>query len=469
MKRKALCSVLSAILVGSMLAGCGSSSSSTATSTASIAEATGETTEAAGGETAETTDGEEVDMNEDGSVNNPEAVEAIDGDLVFWSLFTGGDGEYFNSIVDQYNNEQNPDYPIQSIMLVWDDYYTKLQTAVATGNGPDLGVSHVSKLYELAETGVIEPLTPYLDELGIDLSDYYTQASIDAVTIDGDVYAIPLDTHAEVMYYNLDLLEEAGITEDDVKNITSADDFVALLQKCKDNLPEDVSPLALQNSGDDPFRVWYANYFQMGGSDFVNEDASEVTIDEDKAKASMEWLKGLYDDGLILPGIDDHSALFQSGKGAFEFGGTWVTGSFSNTEGLNFNNACYPTMFGGSTCWADSHTLILPVNPDRTEEESLNGVKFLFSASNDYGLTWAGSGQIPSAVAVNQSDAYKELKGYNVVDELNNAKYAPRTTSYYGGMKAEIIEALNTYWQGTADLDTAYADVYVAIENNLDN
>ena len=60
------------------------------------------------------------------------------------------------------------------------------------------------------------------------------------------------------------------------------------------------------------------------------------------------------------------------------------------------------------------------------------------------------------------------MKGYNVVDELTHAKYAPRTTSYYGGMKAEIIDALNGYWTGETDLDTAYNNVYTAIDNNLD-
>ncbi|MGI6107586.1 MAG: extracellular solute-binding protein [Lachnospiraceae bacterium] len=422
-------------------------------------------------ETEEETYGEGVDVNDDGTVNNPEAVTIKEGYLSFWSLFTGGDGEWWNSIVDQYNSEKDPTYPIQSITLVWDDYYTKLQTAVATGNGPDAGISHVSKLYELAETGVIEPLTPYLEELGIDLADYYTQESIDAVTIDGDVYAIPLDTHAEVLYYNLDLLEEAGITEDDVKAISSADDFTALLQKCKDALPEDVTPLSITQSGDDPFRMWYADYFQAGGTDFVNEDATECTIDDEVSKKVLEWQKSLYDDGLVLEGISDHQALFQQGKAAFVITGTWASGVFEQTDGLNFGNTVYPQLFDGGDkqyCWADSHTLVLPVNEDRTDEESTAVVQFLFSASNDYGLTWAGSGQIPAAVSVNQSDDYKAMKGYNVVDELQYAKYAPRATNYYGGMKADMIDALNAYWTGDVDLDTAEENIVTAIEDNLD-
>ena len=385
---------------------------------------------------------DEVDMNEDGTVNNPEAVEVAEGDLSFWSLFTGGDGEWFGQIVDDYN-ATSPTNPVECITLVWDDYYTKLQTAVATGNGPDTGVSHVSKLYE--------------------------QASVDSVTFDGDIYAIPLDTHCEVMYYNLDLLEQAGVSEDEVLAISSADDFAAILAKCKESLPEDVSPIALTNSGDDPFRVWYAVYFQMGGADFVNDDATEVTLDEDTARAAMEYVKSLYDDGYVLPGIDDHSAIFQSGKAVFEFGGTWVTGIFEATDGLNFNVTEFPLLYGDTAyCWADSHTLTLPANPDRTEEESLEAVKFLVYASNEGGLTWSGSGQIPSAIAANGSEEYKEKKGYNIVDELGLAKYAPRATSYYGGMKADIIEALNGYLQGVTDFDASYEALYAAIEDNLD-
>lgn len=411
---------------------------------------------------------EEVDMNEDGTVNNPEAVEVADDELSFWSLFTGGDGEWFGKIVDDYN-AASPANPIKRITLVWADYYTKLQTAVATGNGPDIGVSHVSKLYELADTGVIEPITDQLDELGIDLSEYFSQESIDSVTIDDDIYAIPLDTHSEVMYYNLDLLEQAGVTEDDVKGIKSAEDFEAICAKLKDALPEDNSVISLQTNGDDPFRIWYAIYFQMGGADFVNDGATECTLDVEKARAAMEWVKSLYDNGYILEGIDDQTAFFQSGKAAFCFAGTWVTGNLEATDGLNFNNTTFPLLFGDTPyCWSDSHTLTVPVNADRTDEETLEAVKFIVSASVDGGITWAGSGQIPSALKANESDEYKAMKGYNVVDELKYSKYAPLASNYYGGMKADLITALDGYWQNMDDIDSACDNVTAAIEDNLD-
>lgn len=411
---------------------------------------------------------EEVDMNEDGTINNPEAVEIADGSLSMWSLFTGGDGEYFKAVAEGYNGSETAKMPVQVVTLVWADYYTKLQTAVATGNGPDIGVSHVSKLYELAETGVVEPITDQLEELGIDLTQYFAQASIDSVTFDGDIYAIPLDTHSEIMYYNTDVLAEAGITEEEVLAVKSAEEFDALLAKCKEALPEDYSVISVTDSGDDPYRLWYAVYFQMGGTDFVGEGATEVTLDEEKARAAMEYVKSWYDNGYVLPGLDDHTAFFQSGKSAFHFAGTWVTGNLTNTEGLNFGLTTFPLLYGETPyCWSDSHTLTVPVNPDRTEEETLAAVDFIFNASTTYGLSWAGSGQIPSATTVNQSEEYAALPGYAAVKELEYSKYAPLATNYYGGMKADMIEALDAYW-ADGDIDTGYEALYEAVEANLD-
>ena len=102
---------------------------------------------------------EEVITNEDGTVENPEAVQVDENKLVMWSLFSGGDGGFMDQIIADYN-AGSPAKEVQSIMLVWADYYTKLTTAVATGNGPDIGISHASRISNLINDGVIEPLNP---------------------------------------------------------------------------------------------------------------------------------------------------------------------------------------------------------------------------------------------------------------------------------------------------------------------
>ena len=314
--------------------------------------------------------GDTADVNEDGTVNNPEAVQVDENKLVFWSLFSGGDGGFMDEIIADYNSK-GPSKEVQSIMLVWADYYTKLQTAVAAGKGPDIGVSHVSKLPELVDQGVVEPIDSYLEQMGFDMSSVYASNSIDSVTFDGQIYAIPLDTHAEILYYNTDILERAGVAlnADGQLDINSWDEFKAIMDQCKAVLEDGETTLSMTNAGDDPYRIWWATYFQMGGTPLVNDDGTEVTLDMDIAKKAAETVKSLFEDGYIIEGIDDHQQLFQSGKAAFATCGTWATGAFEKTENLNFGAQAWPKLFDNDSCWADSHTMILPVNPDRTEEE----------------------------------------------------------------------------------------------------
>lgn len=476
MKRKWLAALLTLTMTAGLLSGCGgggSNAGSTAGTDAPAAEA--DSPEESGGGNKEAADaegeasGDTADVNEDGTVNNPEAVQVDENKLVFWSLFSGGDGGFMDEIIADYNSK-GPSKEVQSIMLVWADYYTKLQTAVAAGKGPDIGVSHVSKLPELVDQGVVEPIDSYLEQMGFDMSSVYASNSIDSVTFDGQIYAIPLDTHAEILYYNTDILERAGVAlnADGQLDINSWDEFKAIMDQCKAVLEDGETTLSMTNAGDDPYRIWWATYFQMGGTPLVNDDGTEVTLDMDIAKKAAETVKSLFEDGYIIEGIDDHQQLFQSGKAAFATCGTWATGAFEKTENLNFGAQAWPKLFDNDSCWADSHTMILPVNPDRTEEESLAAVEFLVGASGDGGTIWAGSGQIPSNMSVLESDEYLGMPYRSSYKSALQTAVLPSKNPHFYAMKDGIIENLNTYWTNVADVDTAIQGLYDELESNLD-
>ena len=74
-------------------------------------------------------------------------------------------------------------------------------------------------------------VTSPADGSSVDLNDM----DLDAVTFDGQIYAIPLDTHAEILWYNTDILEKAGvpINEDGTLNITR-EQFDRLMADVKD-------------------------------------------------------------------------------------------------------------------------------------------------------------------------------------------------------------------------------------------
>ena len=476
MKRKWLAALLTLTMTAGLLSGCGGGGSNTgATAGTDAPAAEADSQEESGGGNTEAADaegeasGDTADVNEDGTVNNPEAVQVDENKLVFWSLFSGGDGGFMDEIIADYNSK-GPSREVQSIMLVWADYYTKLQTAVAAGKGPDIGVSHVSKLPELVDQGVVEPIDSYLEQMGFDMSSVYASNSIDSVTFDGQIYAIPLDTHAEILYYNTDILERAGVAlnADGQLDINSWDEFKAIMDQCKAVLEDGETTLSMTNAGDDPYRIWWATYFQMGGTPLVNDDGTEVTLDMDIAKKAAETVKSLFEDGYIIEGIDDHQQLFQSGKEAFATCGTWATGAFEKTENLNFGAQAWPKLFDNDSCWADSHTMILPVNPDRTEEETLAAVEFLVGVSGDGGAIWAGSGQIPSNMSVLESDEYLSMPYRSSYKSALQTAVLPSKNPHFYAMKDGIIENLNTYWTNVADVDTAIQGLYDELESNLD-
>lgn len=474
MKKRIVIVILAVCVLGTALAGCGNST------TADNKEGSKDSTEintqadSAGAQSDSSSDGETAsgavtDVNEDGTVNNPENVKIDDGKLVFWSLFSGGDGTFMDQIISDYNGG-SPKMGVQSIMLVWDDYYTKLQTAVAAGKGPDIGISHVSKLPELVNEGSVIALNDYLDQLGVDLSGLFSQNSLDSVTFDGDVYAVPLDTHAEIMYFNKDILTDAGVelNENGQLDIGSTDEFYAVLDKIKAVIPEGSSALSLTNSGDDPYRLWWASYYQMGGKALVSDDGTQVTMDKEIAVKAAEFVKSLYDKGYILEGIDDHQAFFQSGKAGLLFAGTWATGALESTENLKFGAQTFPQLFDNDACWADSHTLIIPFSKERTEDETLAAVEFALAASSDGGATWAKSGQIPANLKVLESDDYLKLPYRSDYKSALDKAVMPTKNPNFYGMKAGMIDSLNAYWTGQTDAQGAIDNLYGELEANLE-
>ncbi|QHQ59845.1 extracellular solute-binding protein [Anaerocolumna sedimenticola] len=462
MKKKLLCVLTAVSLIAFSFTGCsGGKTDSTANTDGAKNQSTVTDTKEGSSDAAT------VDVNEDGTVNNPENVKVDEGKLVFWSLFSGGDGSFMDSIISDYN-KTNPAMGVQSIMLVWGDYYTKLQTAVAAKKGPDIGVSHVSKLPELVEQGVVIPIDDYAKEIGVDWSQY-ADSSKESVTFDGSTYAMPLDTHAEILYFNKDILDKAGVAlnSNNQLDIASADDLYAILDKIKGVLPEGASPIAMTNSGDDPYRLWWATYFQMGGTALVNEEGTEVTMNKDIAVKAADFVKGLFDKGYISQGIDDHQKFFQGGQAGLFIGGTWAVGAFEQTENLHFGAQAFPQLFDNSACWADSHTLIIPFNKDRTEEETKAAVEFINYVSSKGAATWAKSGQIPANKSVLESQEYLSLdyrSGYK--SALETAILPSKNPNFYS-MKDAMITNLNTIWTGQTDTAAAIDSLYGELESNL--
>ncbi len=408
-----------------------------------------------------------VDINEDGTVNNPEAVVVDSNKLVFWSLFSGGDGGFMDEIVSEYN-KTNPPKQVQSIMLVWADYYTKLMTAVAAGKGPDIGVSHISKLPELVDQGVVINIDEYAKRVATDWN-VFTPGMNEGVTFDGGHYAMPLDTHAEIMYFNRDWLKRAGINlnSNDQLSITSTDDFTAILKKLQAVTADGQSALSLTQKGDDPYRVWWATYFQMGGTPLTNDAGDKITIDKATAIKAAAFIKGLYDSGYILSGIEDHQRFFQGGNAGLLFGGTWATGAFEQTANLNFGAQPFPQLFKNPSCWADAHTFVIPVKKSRSDADTEAAVHFINYVSSKAAAIWAKSGQIPSDLTVQKSSEYLAMPYRSDYMEAASTAVLPSKNPNFYSMKDAMIRNLDTIWANQVSIEKGIDNLLLELEEAI--
>ena len=332
-------------------------------------------------------------------------------ELDFWTVFTGGDGDTIQSMVDQFN-EEHPEIHVTHSPMLAADLYEKLPMAVQTGSElPDVCINHISHVHEMVDSGVLTDVS-YLTENGVDLSNYPTWM-VEANTYDDLPYSIPFDLHGVITYANLDLLEKYGMTSIlDDKAIT----FDELFQLYD----------AVQASGDTD--VYVTNYYESlylylrlyqekAGKSWKDEDGN-LAIDNEIFTQVVEDLRTLNEKpGMIKPKDESDKSLFLAGKEVLYSGGTWTKNTVVNA-GINFVEVI-PFGYTGETSLfsTSSHVFTQPVDDNRTEEEDAAVATFI-NWMGEHSYIWAQTaGQMAVHSSVINSDYAAELPQSFIVSE----------------------------------------------------
>ena len=140
-------------------------------------------------------------------------------------------------MISDFNAAHAGKIKIDATTLEWGTpFYSKVQTSAAVGEAPDVMTYHASRIPLAVSQGILDEITADDWQDGFVELDF-AAATWDAVTVDGKQYAVPLDTHPIVLYYNRDLLKKAGVLGDDgkPKGMGSKDEFTATLKALKDS------------------------------------------------------------------------------------------------------------------------------------------------------------------------------------------------------------------------------------------
>jgi multiple sugar transport system substrate-binding protein len=333
--------------------------------------------------------------------------------LSYWNLLGGGDGVRMIAMENVYQ-KAHPDIALNAVVLAWGNpYYTKLSLATLGNQPPDVGISHLTRASILARAGLLEPLNKAeLAPYGLTGSNF-TPAAWEMAHTDGTLYAIPLDTHPLVMYYNTEVCKKAGLLDKDgsLRNLDGPDALTAAFTAAKKVTGSYGAVMSINNDTATPWRTFSTLYYQLGGSVLAG-DGQHVVLDDAKAEKVLSLFQDLtVRRGLMPTSVDYAVAIttFATGKAGFFFEGDWEITTFETTK-TPFSMLAFPNVFGGRyAVQADSHSFVLPRDPARTDDMRKNIFGFIRSMLNQ-SSTWAQGGHIPAWLPFQHSAAYDKLK-----------------------------------------------------------
>lgn len=286
----------------------------------------------------------------DGSTNK--STEKIT--LTIWNNWSGQDAKAvaMRKILEDFQAE-NPNITLEIEALATDGLKTRLRTAAAADEMPDLFVMWPGAMTkEFVQGDLLQPINEFLDQNAEWKNNFIENALVD-FTVEDNIYSVPMNlAPSSLLYYNEDLFKQYN-----VKVPTTWDELLQAVDTFNAN---NIIPIALGNKanwvaqsttfstiGD---RVtgteWFLKAVDQNGASFTDPEfieALKLYQELGEAKAYQEGFNSIDENQMLQ--------LYTQGKAAMVINGGWAVAGLVNTaseEILNATNiTILPTVDGG--------------------------------------------------------------------------------------------------------------------------
>ena len=468
-------------LFGALLAACGGSTGGTTASPAGTGGDTAASPAGTGGDAAASpaTGGDTASPEASAGGATASAAAGASGgmtlpaectnvEIAYWNPFSGPDGPFMNTLVDNFK-AANPNINVTITTINNNDppgaYYSRMGTAQASNQLPDVAIVHADQLATLAFRNTLSPIDDLISQLGIQESDF-PPAVWAPGSVAGKRYSVPLDVHPMVMFYNEDLLKAAGLSGPP----TNGEEFAAAAQA----MTQGDNKGFMLTTGFPIQQIFQQLLHQYGGSEF-NEDGTQATWNSEAGVQALQWMKDAqtkYGEANLETDAELNS--FRTGTLGMLWNGIWQTASLTG-EGVEFagKGTAVPQIGSQPGTWAGSHQLTLPnqqsADPCRRAAGAML-IKYLV----DNSVEWAKAGQIPANNTVRSSDAFKAIEPQaSIAPSVEGAFFPPAVPGITDAF-TPLGEAVGAVMAGTqsdikAALDDSAARANQILEQNKQN
>ena len=234
-------------------------------------------------------------------------AEEASGDVTIWYYWeTEGHQKALNHIIEEFNGSQE-NITVEAKYVPFADFKKQLSIGASADELPDLVILDNPDHAAYAAMGIFADITDKFD-----VSSYY-EGPVNSCTLDGKLYGVPFGSNDLVLFYNEDMLKEAGCEVP-----TTWDELLEAAKATTTDTVSGFAHCALQNEeGTFNFLPWVwstgATAYEINSEGGIKALAFEKDLVDSGAmtKEPINWTQG------------DTMHQFIAGNLAMMINGTW--------------------------------------------------------------------------------------------------------------------------------------------------
>jgi len=416
---------------------------------------------------AETAVIEKEAMNEgETSATTGAAGEEIVLRFANWASAEQSTRENIDKVIAEFE-ASHPGVTIESIAIPFDQMRQQLITMSAGGSPPDVVQLSGPWAHELGPLGMLRDLDEFITEE--ELADHW-EGGLQAGTYNGKLYAIPFGLSPHGLWYNKELLVQAGYNTPP-KTMDELNEMMAVMHE---TLPENVYPLGVDTTKIDYALVGFWPWMLTYGARPMYD--GDINFNTEDTKQAFEWLDMITNKGYTPLGqqIKEERELMVKGQIAMKLDGPYMVGILGTLNPELTGDAFYNT-FGVTTVplgdvdqsitLADLHQLGMSTKT-RHPQMAWEFIKYLYSSDTSIEKHLIPLGMIPplkSTVTDTHADYFTDPVSQTYINEIIPSMIGGPYNPQYGAAQQFIIQGMQEVALSDADIDRVLDD----ISNNL--
>jgi multiple sugar transport system substrate-binding protein len=286
--------------------------------------------------------------------------------------------------------EVHPNIKVKLETVPFADYFDKLLTQLASENEADIIGMQSLRMLGFAARGALQSLQQFIDQdQEFQFSDFFPVIE-EGLSFQGEPHALAYDLGPIILYYNKDLFTKAGVPLPSSTEPMSWEEFRQTAAELANQGAQQYG--YIQDPEFDSMVPW----LWSGGGDYINAAKTKCTLGSSQSVAALEFLVGLFDEGIAAPITDLANPNFgyeefAGGNIAMHINGPWQIVNIRESADFDFGIAPMPAGNAGSVTYVAGSGFGIS-NTTEYSEQAWQALKVITSKDSLKKLAKAGRG-----------------------------------------------------------------------------